>query len=191
VHADAVRTVGPFLSLGVITYGLWLAAAVCVLFDQGRAGRRFTALAALAAALTPIAAPAVGRERPPLYLLLMLVILSLLASGTLLSLRRSSRLALGGGLVLLTGLLLTIGGVWRSHESDPRLIFYRGWQQGLFSIALAAPVLVLAMLVAAALRSRRRRGWMAPAAVVSIPWLFLWLLFFPGHLGRYRTPRYC
>ncbi|MEU8254957.1 hypothetical protein AB0C06_11915 [Micromonospora inaquosa] len=73
-----VPHVGPFVSLGVVTWAAWLLAAVVIAVAPSRVARWAIALAlVLTLALPPVAA-ALDAPRPPLYVLLPQLVLGLL-----------------------------------------------------------------------------------------------------------------
>lgn len=184
----SLTTFGPFLTLGAVLYLAWLAVAALTVAGTLRPSRVSGAVlvalgggvtaSSLAARPHPIAAP-------PVYLPAFLTALSLLVCVGRVDLSRGGRWLLAAG---STGLAAAFGVVamfrggsnrW-DDRVDPRLIFYRSWQEGLQLISQMAWVLPLVALVVAALVTRVRPGWFTATLVATSPWLLFTLLFIDG-----------
>lgn len=138
---------GPFLSLGVAAWALWLLAAVAYAVAAGRWFRRAAVLAVLVTAGVLPAAMLTGIFRPPLSVLLPQVVLGVVALGACARYRWWVRLA------PLAAAALTVP---VAVATEPRLGFDGDYYPSAVSALPAAAVTLLigAMLLALGLAAR-------------------------------------
>ncbi len=172
------RTPGVFLTLGVVAYAFWLAAAAALVAGCPRAVR----WAAGAAGLTTLSLPAATLwaqvAAPPLFLSVVLTVFAVLASAGSLRTFDLVRGRWATGSVALAACLLAVGllpGPMMTLDADDRRwLFYRGLGMGLESVSIAAGWVVVAALAGAGFAAvARRPGWGLPVLVVALPWMLL------------------
>ncbi|MEU8128036.1 hypothetical protein AB0B68_12525 [Micromonospora sp. NPDC049049] len=166
-----VPHVGPFVSLGVVTWAAWLLAAVVIAVAPSRVARRAITFAlVLTIALPPVAA-ALDTLRPPLMVLLPQVVLGLL--GLALPDRPSRAIRLAPALSALLAVLATqfLVGL------DPTFMYY-GDTMEVFLPTVGGLLLVVGALLAMglALGGDTRGGWalvtlLTPAGFLAVPGL--------------------
>ncbi|MGN9808829.1 hypothetical protein ACTMSW_05650 [Micromonospora sp. BQ11] len=151
-----VPHVGPFVSLGVGVWPLWLLAVLPLAVGSLRWTRRLLGLALLATVAVVPAAALTGLPRPPLFVLLPQVALGLVALALPDRLPTAARLlplvAVGCAAVAAPNLL---------PRAEDFYVSYYGWtaSQILPGAAVALLVIVLLVGVGLALRGDSRAGW--------------------------------
>ncbi|GAB3942027.1 hypothetical protein GCM10027614_28350 [Micromonospora vulcania] len=149
-------SVGPFVSLGIVTWVGWLLAAAAHALAPGRWHRRAVALAVLLTVALVPAAALTDLPRPPLFVLVPQFGLGLVALGASrerpVSLRVTPLVAAAAGLALAASLSPS-SFAWT----------YRAVRADLMLQNTAVAVLAVAMLLAMglALRGDQRGGWAA------------------------------
>ncbi|MFG1651957.1 hypothetical protein ACGFIE_18735 [Micromonospora sp. NPDC049275] len=146
-------SVGPFVSLGMVTWVGWLLAAVAQALTPGRWHRRAVAVAVLLTVALVPAAALTGLPRPPLFVLLPQVGLGLVALGVPgdrpVSLRVTPLVA------AVAGLAFAVSSAWDSfawtYRSDSAVM--------LQSAAVAMLVVAVLLAVGLALRGDLRGVW--------------------------------
>lgn len=160
---------GPFVSLGVGVWGVWLFAAAVHAVAPGRWTRRGVALALLITVAVVPAAALAGLPRPPLLVLLPQVGLGLvaLALPERLPARLQAAPLLAFGAAGLAGLNLL-----------PRYGGYHGWpaEQILPGAAVVLLVVVLLLGMGLTLRADHRGGWALLVLLTPIGLLSLHIL---------------
>ncbi|MGA4729977.1 hypothetical protein ACPB67_21365 [Micromonospora taraxaci] len=166
-----VPHVGPFVSLGVVTWAAWLLAAVVIAVAPSRVARWAIALALLLTIALPPVAAALDAVRPPLMVLLPQVVLGLL--GLALPDRSSRAIRLAPALSALLAVLATefLVGL------DPVFLYY-GAAVEVFLPTVGGLLLVVGALLALglALGGDTRGGWalvtlLTPAGFLAVPGL--------------------
>ncbi|MFI5909513.1 hypothetical protein [Dactylosporangium sp. NPDC051541] len=137
---------GPFLSLGVAAWALWLLAAVVHAAAPGRWPRRAALVAVLVTAGLPPAATLTGGFRPPLSVLVPQIVLGLVALGAPAHSRRWARLTPLVAAALTVPVALAI---------EPRLGFNGDYYP---SAVVALPAAAVTLLIGATLLAL---GWAA------------------------------
>ena len=164
-----VPHVGPFVSLGVVTWAAWLLAAVVIAVAPSRVARWAITLALLLTIALPPVAAALDVLRPPLMVLLPQVVLGLL--GLALPDRPSRAIRLAPALSALLAVVATefLGGL------DPVFIYY-GAAMEVFLPTVGGLLLVVGALLAMglALGGDARGGWalvtlLTPAGFLAVP----------------------
>jgi hypothetical protein len=207
ITAELPTTLAQPLSLSsvsptMVLYAIWPASAAAMLWGRARSAHRL-ALAALlltiglpllyspavaGAWLVAPPSPVVFRPGlPPLYFLGILGTFAGLASLTTVHLSGSGRLTRCTAGFAALALVATTTLLGWLPSPDPwtrthlRQAFYGTWGSGLSTIARGAPLLTTGALLVTLVIWRRRRGWIVPVTVVSVPWAYLTLI--DGALG--------
>ncbi|MGW3787831.1 hypothetical protein ACWD5Z_24850 [Micromonospora chokoriensis] len=166
-----VPHVGPFVSLGVVTWAAWLLAAVVIAVAPSRVARWAITLALLLTIALPPVAAALDAVRPPLMVLLPQVVLGLL--GLALPDRSSRAIRLAPALSALSAVMATefLVGL------DAVGIYY-GTTLEIFLPTVGGLLLVVGALLALglALGGDTRGGWalvtlLTPAGFLAVPGL--------------------
>ncbi|MBG6063948.1 hypothetical protein [Micromonospora ureilytica] len=166
-----VPRVGPFVSLGVVTWVAWLLAAVVITVAPSRVARWAIALALLLTIALPPVAAAFDALRPPLMVLLPQVVLGLL--GLALPDQPSRVIRLAPALSALLAVVATefVVGL------NPVLTYY-GTTLDVFLPTVGGLLLVVGALLAMglALGGDARGGWalvtlLTPAGFLAVPGL--------------------
>ncbi|MEV4822923.1 hypothetical protein [Micromonospora sp. NPDC049274] len=146
-------SVGPFVSLGMVTWVGWLLAAVAQALTPGRWHRRAVAAALLLTVALVPAAALTGLPRPPLFVLLPQVGLGLVALGV--SGDRPVSLRVMPLVAAVAGLAFAVSSAWDSfawtYRSDSAVM--------LQSAAVAMLVVAVLLAVGLALRGDLRGVW--------------------------------
>ncbi|MEV1156054.1 hypothetical protein AB0J27_11695 [Micromonospora chokoriensis] len=167
-----VPHVGPFVSLGVVTWAAWLLAAVVIAVAPSRVARWAVTLALLLTIALPPVAAALGALRPPLMVLLPQVVLGLL--GLALPDRSSRAIRLAPALSALSAVMATefLVGL------DAVDTYYYGTTLEIFLPTVGGLLLVVGALLAMglALGGDTRGGWalvtlLTPAGFLAVPGL--------------------
>ncbi|MGW2624792.1 hypothetical protein [Micromonospora taraxaci] len=147
-------SVGPFVSLGIVTWVGWLLAAAAQALAPGRWHRRAVALAVLLTVALVPAAALTDLPRPPLFVLLPQLGLGLVALGS--SRERPVSLRVTPLVAAVAGLAFAV-----SSTSNSFAWTYRALTAELMLQSAAVAVLVVAVLLAMglALRGDHRGGW--------------------------------
>ncbi|MET8093739.1 hypothetical protein [Micromonospora sp. NPDC005220] len=166
-----VPHVGPFVSLGVVTWVAWLLAAVVIAVAPSRVARWAIALALLLTIALPPAAAALDALRPPLMVLLPQVVLGLLGLALPDQPARVIRLA-----PALSALLAVVATEFLAGL-NPVLTYY-GTTLEVFLPTVGGLLLVVGALLAMglALGGDARGGWalvtlLTPAGFLAVPGL--------------------
>ncbi|MET7946625.1 hypothetical protein [Micromonospora sp. NPDC005324] len=164
-----VPHVGPFVSLGVVTWAAWLLAAVVIAVAPSRVARWAIIVSLLLTIALPPVAAALDAPRPPLMVLLPQVVLGLL--GLALPDRPSRVIRFAPALSALLAVVATefLGGL------DPVFI-YRGAAMEVFLPTVGGLLLFVGALLATglALGGDTRGGWalvslLTPAGFLAVP----------------------
>ncbi|MCX5066507.1 hypothetical protein OOJ91_11525 [Micromonospora lupini] len=146
-------SVGPFVSLGMVTWVGWLLAAAAQALTPGRWHRRAVAVAVLLTVALVPAAALTGLPRPPLFVLLPQVGLGLVALGV--SRDRQVSLRVTPLVAAVAGLAFAVSSAWDSfawtYRSDSAVM--------LQSAAVAMLVVAVLLALGLALRGDHRGGW--------------------------------
>ncbi|WP_406071879.1 hypothetical protein [Micromonospora sp. NBC_01638] len=166
-----VPHVGPFVSLGVVTWAAWLLAAVVIAVAPSRVARWAIALALLLTIALPPVAAALDALRPPLMVLLPQVVLGLL--GLALPGRPSRAIRLAPALSALLAVVATEFLVGLDAVGT-----YYGATLEIFLPTVGGLLLVVGALLATglALGGDTRGGWalatlLTPAGFLAVPGL--------------------
>ncbi|MEU5782039.1 hypothetical protein [Micromonospora lupini] len=147
-------SIGPFVSLGMVTWVGWLLAGAAQALTPGRWHRRAVAGAVLLTVALVPAAALTGLPRPPLFVLVPQVGLGLVALGV----SRERQVSLR-----VTPLVAAVAGLSLGASLTPSRFAetYRGVRAELMLQDTAVAVLAVAMLLALglALRGDHRGGW--------------------------------
>lgn len=185
---------GPFISLGVITYGLWIAVAISWLVGNRVAIRLVTYGAIFASAVTPLASRFLDLNRPPLT---VLGALALMGAGVLLSDRppamiRQRAWTVGTGIGVAVVAVANAGPPFitsaftetgrRSHEfgylpffpkSDGRYWFY--WNGGGVDLLASRTPWLFAVIAVVLILVGRRPISLATIGLIAAPWSVLFI----------------
>lgn len=146
-------SVGPFVSLGMVTWVGWLLAAAAQALTPGRWHRRAVAVALLLTVALVPAAALTGLPRPPLFVLVPQVGLGLVALGA--SRDRPVSLRVTPLVAAVAGLVFAVSSAWDSfawtYRSDSAVM--------LQSVAVAMLVVAVLLAIGLALRGDHRGGW--------------------------------
>ncbi|MEU7655489.1 hypothetical protein AB0C42_26255 [Micromonospora taraxaci] len=166
-----VPHVGPFVSLGVVTWAAWLLAAAVIAVAPSRIARWAITLALLLTIALPPVAAALGAPRPPLMVLLPQVVLGLL--GLALPDRSSRAVRLAPALSALSAVVATEFLVGLDAVGT-----YYGATLEVFLPTVGGLLLVVGALLAMglALGGDTRGGWalvtlLTPAGFLAVPGL--------------------
>jgi hypothetical protein len=165
---------GPFASVMVIVFAMWIVAFALVLL---RFSRSATAVLLLTAPLLfwvrSVRSDDIGAMQPTTAALILIGALAALASvGRPARTGRRAVAAVTGATTIAIVTLMRVGGMAPLH--DGRLVGY------IYTFAvLHAPAIASVLVVAGvALAMARRRAWSTAALVVAAPWLCLSQLYF-------------
>lgn len=165
---------GPFASILVIEYGMWVLAFVLVMFGLSRSAITVLLLTVpLLAIVRSLRQDDIAILQPQAFWLIIVALLAVLAAvGRPARLQRRTVIALAIGAAAVAVGFLVI-------SSDPSLFAGRlsvtGGTPGVLNAPVFGGLLVLGVIV---LASRRQRTWAAAALVAASPWLGVTTLIF-------------
>ncbi len=171
---------GPFLTVGPIAYGAWIAAFVVDVVSLSRFARAATCLAFAATAATVVIGDNVTTGRPPLFFLATLAVFGLPAlvrpeATRVVPRAKASGVAVVIGVVVLGATAVATvaggagpgsGGAWSALNG---FAFYQLWMATLAGWAPLIAVVTGCVGGVVALRGRRQAG--AALVLAVVPWL--------------------